>query len=376
MADVFDGIFGQPRVREFFRASIASGRVSHAYLFTGPAGSNKTAAAYAFAQALLCKNNGCRTCDDCKRIERRKHPDVHFYAPEGAQGYLIEQIREIISSVSLAPIRAQGKVYIFDRVDLLGVKAANAFLKTLEEPVPGVTFILLGRTREGVLPTIVSRCQVVPFRHIPALEAAGILSQKTGVTPQQARIAIEACNGSITRAITFAKSAERSEFRARIMEVLANLPLADARDVLEYAAELIERAKAPLDNVRTQQSEELAESADFLTKAALKQVELRHKRTLTIATKESLNQMTSIIRSWLRDVLMIASGTPELVINVDQRQALEIAAQKVTPAGIMSALREAYKTDEALSYNVSPETCLDALLFSIREVLHGSGNSH
>ena len=376
MADVFDGIFGQPRVREFFRASIASGRVSHAYLFTGPAGSNKTAAAYAFAQALLCKNNGCRTCDDCKRIERRKHPDVHFYAPEGAQGYLIEQIREIISSVSLAPIRAQGKVYILDRVDLLGVKAANAFLKTLEEPVPGVTFILLGRTREGVLPTIVSRCQVVPFRHIPALEAAGILSQKTGVTPQQARIAIEACNGSITRAITFAKSAERSEFRARIMEVLANLPLADARDVLEYAAELIERAKAPLDNVRTQQSEELAESADFLTKAALKQVELRHKRTLTMATKESLNQMTSIIRSWLRDVLMIASGTPELVINVDQRQALEIAAQKVTPAGIMSALREAYKTDEALSYNVSPETCLDALLFSIRDVLHGSGNSH
>lgn len=376
MADVFDGIFGQPRVREFFRASIASGRVSHAYLFTGPAGSNKTAAAYAFAQAILCKNHGCRTCDDCKRIERRKHPDVHFYSPEGAQGYLIEQIREIISGVALAPIRAQGKVYILDRVDLLGVSAANAFLKTLEEPMPGITFILLGRTREGVLPTIVSRCQVVPFRHIPALEAAGILSQKTGVTPQQARIAIEACNGSITRAIVFAKSAERAEFRARIMEVLANLPLSDERDVLEYAAELIERAKAPLDNVRTQQSEELAESADFLTKSALKQVELRHKRTLTMATRNSLNQMTSIIRSWLRDVLMIASGTPELVINVDQKRALEIAAQKVTPVGIMDALREAYKTDEALSYNVSPETCLDALLFSIREVLHGSGNPH
>ena len=376
MADVFDGIFGQPRVREFFRASIASGRVSHAYLFTGPAGSNKTAAAYAFAQAILCKNHGCRTCDDCKRIERRKHPDVHFYSPEGAQGYLIEQIREIISGVALAPIRAQGKVYILDRVDLLGVSAANAFLKTLEEPMPGVAFILLGRTREGVLPTIVSRCQVVPFRHIPALEAAGILSQKTGVTPQQARIAIEACNGSITRAIVFAKSAERAEFRARIMEVLANLPLADERDVLEYAAELIERAKAPLDNVRTQQSEELAESSDFLTKSALKQVELRHKRTLTMATRNSLNQMTSIIRSWLRDVLMIASGTPELVINVDQKRALEIAAQKVTPVGIMDALREAYKTDEALSYNVSPETCLDALLFSIREVLHGSGNPH
>lgn len=376
MSDIFDGIFGQPRVREFLRASIASGRVSHAYLFTGPAGSNKTAAAYAFAQAILCKDHGCRTCDDCRRIERRKHPDVHFYTPEGAQGYLIEQIREIVSGVSLAPIRATGKVYILDRVDLLGVSAANAFLKTLEEPVEGVTFILLGRTREAVLPTIVSRCQVVPFRHIPAREAAGILSQKTGVTPEQARIAIEACNGSITRAMTFAKSAERAEFRARIMEVLSNLPLSDERDVLEYAAELIERAKAPLDNVRTQQSEELAESADFLTKTALKQIELRHKRALSMATRESLNQTTSIIRSWLRDVLMIASGTPDLVVNIDQREVLQRVAQKVAPASIMSALREAYKTDETLSYNVSPETCLDVLLFSIREVLNGSGNPH
>lgn len=376
MSDIFDGIFGQPRVREFLRASIASGRVSHAYLFTGPAGSNKTAAAYAFAQAILCKDHGCRTCDDCRRIERRKHPDVHFYTPEGAQGYLIEQIREIVSGVSLAPIRAKGKVYILDRVDLLGVSAANAFLKTLEEPVKGVTFILLGRTREAVLPTIVSRCQVVPFRHIPAREAAGILSQKTGVTPEQARIAIEACNGSITRAMTFAKSAERAEFRARIMEVLSNLSLSDERDVLEYAAELIERAKAPLDNVRTQQSEELAESADFLTKTALKQIELRHKRALSMATRESLNQTTSIIRSWLRDVLMIASGAPDLIVNIDQREVLQRVAQKVTPASIMSALREAYKTDETLSYNVSPETCLDVLLFSIREVLNGSGNPH
>ena len=376
MSDIFDGIFGQPRVREFLRASIASGRVSHAYLFTGPAGSNKTAAAYAFAQAILCKDHGCRTCDDCRRIERRKHPDVHFYTPEGAQGYLIEQIREIVSGVSLAPIRAKGKVYILDRVDLLGVSAANAFLKTLEEPVEGVTFILLGRTREAVLPTIVSRCQVVPFRHIPAREAAGILSQKTGVTPEQARIAIEACNGSITRAMTFAKSAERAEFRTRIMEVLSNLPLSDERDVLEYAAELIERAKAPLDNVRTQQSEELAESADFLTKTALKQIELRHKRALSMATRESLNQTTSIIRSWLRDVLMIASGTPDLIVNIDQREVLQRVAQKVTPASIMSALREAYKTDETLSYNVSPETCLDVLLFSIREVLNGSGDPH
>ena len=122
--------------------------------------------AYAFAQAILCDKNGCGECDDCARVLRRRHPDVHYYAPEGAQGYLVEQIREIVSDVSLAPIRAKSKVYILDRVDLLGTQAANAFLKTLEEPVPGVVFILLGRTREGVLPTIVSR--QVWFRFRPA----------------------------------------------------------------------------------------------------------------------------------------------------------------------------------------------------------------
>lgn len=376
MADVFDGIFGQPRVREFFRATIASNRASHAYLFTGPAGSNKTSAAYSFAEALLCSKQGCRMCDDCRRVERRKHPDVHFYAPEGAQGYLVEQIRDIVADVALAPIRAQMKVYILDRVDLLGVQAANAFLKTLEEPLPGVVFILLGRTREGVLPTIVSRCQVVPFRHIPATEAAGILSQNTGVSYEQARIAIEACNGSITKAMRFAKSAERSDFRARVMEVLSRLSLADERDVLEYASELIERSKAPLDNVRTEQSEELAESADFLAQSALKQIELRHKRALTLASRDSLLQITAIIRSWLRDVMMVAAGSSELIINVDQRDTITQVAQRVDLAALMDAFREAYRMDEAIAYNVSPETCLDALLFSIREVLHGSGNPH
>ena len=227
MGDVFESIFGQSKVREFFRAIISSGRVTHAYLFTGPAGSNKTAAAYAFAQAIICEKKGCRMCDDCRRVERKKHPDVRYYAPEGVHGYLVDQVRDIVADSMLAPIRAERKVYILDRVDLLGVQAANAFLKTLEEPPQGVVFILLGRTREAVLPTIVSRCQVVPFRHIPATQAAGIVSQNTGVSPEYARIAIEACDGSITNAFSFARSAERKEFRRRVIEILESLEHAD-----------------------------------------------------------------------------------------------------------------------------------------------------
>ena len=108
----------------------------------------------------------------------------------------------------LLPIQATRKIYIIDRVDLLGTQAANAFLKTLEEPPENVVFILLGRTKDArAFPAVVSRCQVVPFRHIPTTEASGIISQNTGVSAEQARgRAVEACNGSVTKAIGFCKS--------------------------------------------------------------------------------------------------------------------------------------------------------------------------
>ena len=202
MADAFENILGQPKVREFLRASVVSERVTQAYLFVGPAGSTKTQAAYALAQALMCpkgprgpRGGSCGACDRCGRILRRKHPDVRYFAPAGANGYLVEQVREIVADTALSPIQADKKIYILDRVDQLGASAANAFLKTLEEPADDVVMILLGRTRESVLPTIVSRCQVVPFRHIPASEAAGIVAQNTGADPAQARQAIEACGG-------------------------------------------------------------------------------------------------------------------------------------------------------------------------------------
>jgi len=375
VADVFDGILGQPKVRNFLRSLVANGAAGQAYLFTGPAGSNKTSAAFALAQALVCPDGACRDCEECRLAQRRKHPDVHFYSPEG-DTYLIDQIREIIADTTMAPIRASRKVYILDRADLLGVQPANALLKTLEEPNANVVFILMGRTVDAVLPTIVSRCQVVPFRHIPATEAAGIISQNTGVSAEQARIAIEACDGSITKALRFVRSTERTEYRARVIEVLTALEYADGRDVLDYAIELTEKAQAPLDTVRRTQDRELEESQDYLSRSAMQQLEQRNKRAIRAATRDLLAQSTSIIRSWLRDVLAIVSGTPELVVNVDKRDVLEQAALSADVPALMEALRETYKTDKAIAYTVSYETCFGALLFSIRKALYGTGSTH
>ena len=372
MADVFAQIYGQPKVRDFLRSSVKSDRVTHAYLFTGPAGSNKTQAAYALASALICENGGCGTCEACERIAKRKHPDVRYYAPEGAGGYLIEQIREIVADTSLAPIQARCKVYILDRVDLLGTSAANAFLKTLEEPPDDVELILLGRTRESVLPTIVSRCSVVPFRHIPASEAAGILAQRTGASVENARIAIEACGGSITRGIEFMRSNERLSFRRQVLDVLSRLGTCDSWDIVSAASELVVASKAPLDKVRAAYEEELAENADFLARSAIRQIEARNKRELTARSLESFRQITAITASYLRDILAVCAQTPELVINVDVRESIDEAAAHTDEARVARALNAVRACDDAVSYNVSPETCLDALLFEIGEALYGS----
>mgnify|MGYP002771946075 FL=1 len=384
MPDAFENILGQPQVRAFLRTSVRSSHVTHAYLFCGPAGSNKTTAAYALAQAIICpkgpdgpRGGMCGACDACGRIARRKHPDVRYYAPAGASGYLVEQIREIIADVALAPIQAKRKVYILDRVDLLGTAAANAFLKTLEEPPDDVVLVLLGRTRESVLPTIVSRCQVVTFRHIPASEAAGIIRQNTGAPLDQARQAIEACGGSITGAVEFLRAPgnERLAYRSEVLATMASLARADDWDVICYARTLVEKSKAPLDEVRAAQEAELAENADFLAKSAIRQIEARNKRQLSAKTAEYLRQTTAIIGSWLRDVLAVCAGTPELVINTDVRAAIDEAARATDEARLVTALKAVSETNRALSCNVSPETCLDALLFEVREVLNGSGST-
>ena len=372
MADVFDKVYGQPRVRDFLRLSVTNDRLTHAYLFTGPAGSNKTLAAYALAAALLCEKRGCGVCSECDHVLKRKHPDVRYFAPEGASGYLIEQVREIVADTSLAPIRANKKIYILDRVDLLGTSAANAFLKTLEEPPDDVALILLGRTRESVLPTIVSRCSVVPFRHIPASEAAAILSQRSGASHELAKIAIEACGGSITRGAEFLKSNERMAFRARVLETMAMLGDADMWDVVSAASELVVLAKAPLDSVRAAAEAELSENADFLGKLAIRQIEKKNKRELSARSLQLFRQILAIIGSYLRDVLVVCAQVPDLVINYDVRSAIEDTASRTSEARVAKALACVQKCDEAISYNVSPETCLDALLLEIGEALYGS----
>ncbi|MBY0523766.1 MAG: DNA polymerase III subunit delta' [Gemmataceae bacterium] len=160
-------------VRSFAQAK-RRGRLAHAYLFAGPTGVGKRLFAHELAKALLCEDppetlRACEQCPGCIQVEAGSHPD--FFAtgrPEESPHIPIDSVRELCRVLSLKPVRGHGKVAIIDDADELqdpitGNAAANAFLKTLEEPSPGSVLLLIGTSPDRQMQTIVSRCQVVRF---------------------------------------------------------------------------------------------------------------------------------------------------------------------------------------------------------------------
>lgn len=358
----------QPRVRDFLARAVRTDRASHAYLFVGAPGSGKLDAAWALAQALLCERGGCGACDSCIRVARKTHPDVHLYEPESATGYLIAQIRDLLEDVALAPIRAPRKVYIVDRAEQLRANSANALLKTLEEPPENTTFILLGTSTDVMLPTIVSRCQCVPFRMLSTDESTDAVARATGLPGPRCRMAV-AVAGSPARAAAFLKSAERQEARRQMLRAVDALPRADEADILLAAKDLMVAIHAPLADVKSTQQAVLEQNADYLSRGALKQLEERNKRELSARERSGIMEALASVRTLLRDVLMLLEGAPDGVVNDDVRDIVERLAASTTTAGAIAALEAVGRAEKRIARNITPQLTVEVMLFDIRKAL-------
>lgn len=170
---IFEDVVGQEHIERTLKNAIASDKISHAYMFTGPRGTGKTTTARLLSKALICEKGPTPdpdgTCEDCELIAAGEHPDV--YELDAASRTGVENVREeIIGKVSYAPTRGRYKVYIIDEVHMLSTAAFNALLKTLEEPPDHVVFILCTTDPQKVPETILSRCQRFDFRRIASEE--------------------------------------------------------------------------------------------------------------------------------------------------------------------------------------------------------------
>lgn len=161
----FDQIIGQQRAKSLLQNALASRKIAHAYLFAGPSGSGRKDMAQAFAQALFCERGGsdaCGECLECRKVMHGNHPDLHLIQPDGAT-VKIEQIRELQRELSYRSAGAGYKVYIIEGAETMTVQAGNSLLKFLEEPASPVVAILIAPSAQAVLPTILSRTQLIAF---------------------------------------------------------------------------------------------------------------------------------------------------------------------------------------------------------------------
>ncbi len=205
----FSDVVGQEHVTRTLQNALLQGKISHAYLFTGPRGTGKTSAAKIFAKAVNCErapvSEPCNECPSCKGITDGSIADV--IEIDAASNNGVDEIRDIREKVKFAPSVVKYKVYIIDEVHMLSIGAFNALLNTLEEPPKPVSFILATTEPHKIPLTIISRCQRFDFKRIPAaaiVDRMKRITEETGVRceEQALNIIARAADGGMRDAIS------------------------------------------------------------------------------------------------------------------------------------------------------------------------------
>ncbi|MCL4560703.1 MAG: DNA polymerase III subunit delta' [Chloroflexi bacterium] len=234
-------ILGHDAAAQILQQQAADGRQSHAYLFAGPPGVGRRTLALRFAQSLNCPNptapgEPCRTCRTCRQIERMQHPDLFVVRVEpGSRDIKIDQVRALEHSLSLAPYEARYRVALLLDFQQATPGAANALLKTLEEAPSKVILLLTADATENLLPTIVSRCEVLRLRPMPLADLDVALQSRAGVDTHQASLLAHLSGGRYGYALALKETPNALEQRLKRLDRVRELLSASRRERFEYA---------------------------------------------------------------------------------------------------------------------------------------------
>jgi DNA polymerase-3 subunit delta' len=325
-------IFGHHWAVDLLDRGLRAGRLPHALLLAGPAQIGKRTLATALAAALICtaEQKPCGHCRACRLTAQGVHPDVRLVAADdserGREGVLkIDQIRAVQREASLAPMEAPRKVFILRELERANLPAANALLKTLEEPPAQVVLLLTSARPHALLPTIISRCQVLNLRSLPRQQVAEALTAHWGASSERAELLARLADGRLGWAVQRLTDSQAWEERSRRLAEARELPRQSRLQRLAYADELSRSPAALLP-------------------------------TLTLWA------------SWWRDLLLMQQGCAAWLRNVDLADELASEASRFDPGQIQAYLARLHAAPAQINQNANARLLLETLVLHMPAV--------
>jgi DNA polymerase-3 subunit delta' len=303
---------------ELLDRGIQAGQLGHAYLLAGPARIGKTTLARAFTQVLCCSGDEppCGNCRNCRLVQADRHPDVSLIAPDNDR-IKISAIREMQHSVALSPVEGPYRICIIRQIDRATTSAANALLKTLEEPPPKVVLVLTADRLDIVPPTVISRCQVLLLRALSREQIMDAL-QARGVDREKARRVSRLALGKMGWAVTACQDQQVLAQRAQILDETLGMVRESYAGRFAWAEKLSKRP-------------------------------------------EQVSLVLDVLSSWWRDVLLLAAGSSTPIVNVDREDRLHEWAQRFTVEETQQVLRSITDTAWRLEHNANLRLALEVL---------------
>jgi DNA polymerase III subunit delta' len=354
----------QARARVALSAALA-GDPSHAYLFRGPRGSGKRAAARAFAAEVLAAASA--DPEDARRrglLDPSPHPDLVWLAPTGAQ-HMVEEVRErVIRAAAYRPFEGGKRVFVVEAAEAMRDESQNALLKTLEEPPEFVHLILLSSDGEGLLETVASRCQTIEFTPLPAEVLERELAAE-GASPDEATAAARLAAGDLERARLLLSDPGR-RLRGEV-EKCVTAALEGECGGAPWKG-LLDGAKAVGDDAEAAAREALEEDSKAGIKRSAKDIGDGAKRAGRRRRTEILELAFELCAAWLRDLAAVAAGAEEVVFNRDRLDLLRSQTQGLDPTAARRGAELVQETRRGLELNVSEELALEALFFRLESL--------
>jgi DNA polymerase-3 subunit delta' len=352
----FASVPEQPEAKRLLGAALAEGP-AHAYVLHGPPGVGKRTAAFAFAAALL---------GDERRVLARTHPDLYLLEPLGEM-IRIDDVRALRHDLHMRPFEALRRVYLVLEAQRMNEDAADALLKDLEEPPPYAVLVLVATELGPLPPTILSRCQLVPFRRLSERAVREWLVEQAPERGEEELLALaRASAGRLDRARRLLDPAAAGR-RDALIEVARSVYREDTFEPADAAAVLLAAA-----DERGQEAKEREQAALEGVDLPAREAEQRVRRAQRGAEREELLAALEALESWYRDLVVVSAGAESAAVHADRLDQLRADASQDLGHGPVAAaetVREAWRALE--EFNLNPSLALEALFVRLHRDLAG-----